>query len=114
MIVSIAIVVFPVCLSHIINSLCHLPIGTIESIALIQVSIGMLTDCLVITHGATFSMGYMSLVWISHLPSIGLARASTTLHKNFSQTFIEKTLPVDLMSCQLLSHCHFHNMSIHT
>jgi len=107
-------VVLPVCLSHIINSLCPLPIGTIESIAFIQVSIGTFTDCLVITQGATFSIGYISVLSISHLPSIGFPRASTTLHKKFSHTFIENTCHVDFTNCPLFNHSHFHNINIQT
>jgi len=42
-IVSIAIAVFPVCLSPIINSLCPLPMGIIESIGLIPVCKGSFT-----------------------------------------------------------------------
>jgi hypothetical protein len=45
----------------------------------------------VITQGATFSIGNISFVTISHLPSIGSQRAFTTLHKNSLPTFTEKT-----------------------
>jgi len=98
MIVSIAIVVLPVCLSQIINSLCPLPIGTIVSIALTPVASGTFTDFLVITPGATSSIGKTVFVEISHFPSIGVPRLSTTLPRNSSPTLIEKTCPVDFTS----------------
>jgi hypothetical protein len=97
-IVSIATVVFPVCLSQIINSLCPLPIGTIVSIAFIPVARGTFTDFLVITQGATFSIGNTVVVEIAHFPSIVVPSASTTLHRYSSPTLIEKTLPVDFTS----------------
>jgi len=52
-----ATAVLPVCLSQIINSLCHLPIGTIVSIDLIPVSSGWWTGFLAITQVAFLSTG---------------------------------------------------------
>ena len=78
-IVSIAIAVLPVCLSPIINSLWPFPIGIIESIALIPVCNGSLTDCLSIILGAGTSIGLVSLVIIGPLPSISSPNELTTL-----------------------------------
>ena len=93
-IASIATWVLPVCLSPIINSLCPLPIGTRASIALIPVSIGSWTDFLAITPVATLSIGYFSLDAISHIPSIGLPKESTTLPIISGHTGTSKVLAV--------------------
>jgi hypothetical protein len=75
-----------------INSLCHLPIGTIVSIALIPVSNGVFTDFLVITQGAIFSTGKKCFASIFQSPSIGFPKASKTLHKYSSPTHTLRTL----------------------
>jgi hypothetical protein len=99
--VSVAIVVFHVCLFQIINSLCHLPIGTIASIDFIPVSNGTLTDFLVITHGATFSTNQKVSAFIFSHQSIGSQIPFKTLHKYFSQTQTLNTRPV----AKTESHC---------
>ena len=70
-IVSIAIAVLPVCLSPIINSLCPLPIGIIESIALIPVCRGSLTELLSKIPGAGTSIALYPSFLIGPFPSIG-------------------------------------------
>ena len=57
MIVSVAMDVLPVCLSPIISSLWPLPIGNMESIDSIPVSIGSLTDLRSMMPGASCSIG---------------------------------------------------------
>ena len=90
---SKTIAVFPVCLSPIINSLWPLPIGIIESIALIPVCKGEFTDSLAKTFGASFSKklncGLSFSANIGPLPSIGFPNGSTTLPNNCSPTAIE-------------------------
>jgi hypothetical protein len=58
---------------------------------LIPVSNGTFTDFLVITPGATFSIGKIVFVEISHFPSIGIPRESTTLPRYSCPTLIENT-----------------------
>ena len=79
MIVSIAIAVFPVCLSPIINSRCPLPIGIKLSIALRPVCIGSDTDFLGIIPGALTSIRLLFCDSMFPFPSIGFPSASTTL-----------------------------------
>jgi len=104
-IVSIATAVLPVCLSQIINSLCHLPIGTILSIALIPVCSGSSTDFLVTTLGAIISTGYVALTLISFHQSIGAPIPLTTLPKKSSHTQTENTFPLVLTICHGVSPC---------
>ena len=102
--VSIAIAVFPVCLSPIINSLWPFPIGIIESIALIPVCRGSFTFFLSKTPGAGYSIALVSFVTISPLPSIGFPSASTTLPIMASPTGTSTIFPVGLtMSPSLMS-----------
>ena len=91
---SIAIAVFPVCLSPIISSRWPLPIGVIASIALIPVSKGEFTLSLVITPGATTSIGLLLVYSIGPRPSIGWPNASTTRPNIFSPTGTSITEPV--------------------
>jgi hypothetical protein len=93
--VSVAIVVFPVCLFQIINSLCHLHIGTIASIDLIPVSNGTFTDFLVSTQGAIFSTNQYFLGLILLPPSIGSQIPFKTLQRYSSHTPTLKTRPVE-------------------
>ena len=93
-IVSIAIAVFPVWRSPIISSRCPLPIGTIESIALIPVCKGVSTDFLEITPDATLSICLFFLVSTGPFPSIGCPRAFTTRPSIASPTGTSTTLPV--------------------
>ena len=91
---SIATAVFPVCLSPIINSLCPLPIGIIESIALMPVCNGSFTGCLNITPGAFLSSGIeKTFPLISPLPSIGFPNVSRTLPQTPSPTFSDAISP---------------------
>ncbi len=93
-IVSIAIDVFPVCLSPIINSLWPLPIGIIESIAIIPVSKGSLTSTLLITPGATLKISLRLVLLSGPFPSIGSPIAFITLPVNWLPTGTEITSPV--------------------
>ena len=81
-----AIVVFQVCLFQMISSLCPLPIGTIASMALIQVSRGTLTDFLEITPGATFSTSQKCFGMIGAHSSTGCPSPSSTLQRYSSPT----------------------------
>ena len=92
--VSMAMAVLPVCLSPIINSLCPRPIGNIESMARIPVSIGSLTDFLSTIPGASCSIGRYSVLSISPCPSIGAPNASMILPTNASPTGIPAFFPV--------------------
>ena len=74
-----AIAVFPVYLSPIINSLYPLPIGTKQSTAFNPVYIGSWTLFLGIIPGAFNSTLLLVLVLIGPCPSIGLPSASNTL-----------------------------------
>ena len=71
MMVSMATAVLPVCRSPMISSRCPRPIGTMASMDLSPVCTGWPTDCLVMTPGATFSMGEVPSDSIGPLPSIG-------------------------------------------
>ena len=82
MIVSIAIAVFPVYLSPMINSLYPLPIGTRESTDLSPVYIGSCTDFLGMIPGALISTLILLSDLIGPSPSIGLPRESTTLPRS--------------------------------
>ena len=66
-------------LSPIISSLWPLPIGTIESTALMPVCTGRLTALLAATSGASFSISRVFVVCMGPFPSIGPPNASTTL-----------------------------------
>ena len=77
--VSIAIAVFPVCLSPIINSLWPLPTGIRLSIAFKPVCIGSDTDFLGIIPGAFTSILLLFSESMLPFPSIGFPNASTTL-----------------------------------
>ena len=91
---SIAIAVFPVCLSPMINSLCPLPIGIIESIAKIPVWSGVSTDFLIITLGAKNSTSlYLSTLYGS-FPSSTSPNGFTTLPIISSLTPILTGFPV--------------------
>ena len=78
-IVSIAIAVFPVCLSPMINYLCPLPIGTNPSTAFNPVCIGSLTDFLGMIPGAFIYTLFLLSVFTGPRPSIGFPKASKTL-----------------------------------
>lgn len=78
-IVSIAMAVFPVCLSPIISSLCPLPIGTKQSTDLSPVYIGSFTDCLGMIPGALISTLFLSVVLTGPSPSMGFPNGSKTL-----------------------------------
>jgi len=77
--VSIAIAVFPVYLSPMINSLCPLPIGTKQSTDFNPVYIGSLTDYLGIIPGAFNSTLDLSVALTGPFPSIGFPSESKTL-----------------------------------
>lgn len=79
MMVSMAIAVFPVCLSPMINSLCPLPIGTKQSTDLRPVYIGSFTDFLGIIPGALISTLCLSLDLTGPNPSMALPNGSKTL-----------------------------------
>ena len=99
-----AIAVFPVCLSPIISSLWPLPIGIMESIALIPVCSGSFTDFLWSTPGAGDSIGLRASATIGPLPSRGCPSAFTTLPIIASPTGTSTTAPVGLtMSPSLIS-----------
>ncbi|MPM37706.1 hypothetical protein SDC9_84325 [bioreactor metagenome] len=93
-IVSVAMVVLPVCLSPMMSSLWPRPMGNMESIARIPVCKGVLTDFLSTILGALHSMGRKSSARISPLPSMGVPKASTTLPKKLSPTKTPAILPV--------------------
>ena len=84
--VSIAMAVFPVCLSPMRSSLWPRPIGNMESIARIPVAIGSFTLCLSTMPGASFSMGRNSCDLILPFPSMGAPSTSTTLPRKASPT----------------------------
>ena len=77
-----------------ISSLCPLPIGTIASMALIQVSRGTLTDFLEITPGATFSTSQKCFGMIGAHSSTGCPSPSSTLQRYSSPTPTWKICPV--------------------
>ena len=95
MIVSIAIAVFPVCLSPIISSRWPLPIGVRASIAVRPVWSGSWTDFLSMIPGAILSIGRVFDVSMFPLPSIGTPVGSIILPIKLSPTGIEAILPVD-------------------
>lgn len=76
---SMAIAVFPVYLSPMINSLCPLPMGTKQSTAFNPVCMGSSTDYLGIIPGAFNSTLLLWLVFTGPFPSMGLPKASNTL-----------------------------------
>ena len=78
MMVSTAMVVFPVERSPIISSRCPRPIGITASMARMPVCNGAETDCRPIMPGAARSTGFTSVVTIGPLPSSGRPRGSTT------------------------------------
>lgn len=80
-IVSMAIEVFPVLESPIINSLCPWPIGTKLSTTLIPVSNGTLTEVLAIIEGALVSILLRNSHFKSPLSSKGSPNGLTTLPK---------------------------------
>src|SRR5207302_10534061 len=71
-----------------------LPIGIMESIALMPVCSGVSTGWRVTTPGATFSTGAYSVVLIGPLPSIGSPNALTTRPTSASPTGTWMILPV--------------------
>lgn len=77
--VSMAIAVFPVCLSPIISSLYPLPIGTKQSTDFNPVYIGSWTDFLGIIPGALISTLFLSSDLTGPKPSMALPKASKTL-----------------------------------
>lgn len=79
MIVSMAIAVFPVYLSPMINSLCPLPMGTKQSTDFNPVYIGSVTDYLGIIPGAFNSTLLLYDSLTGPLPSMGFPKASKTL-----------------------------------
>jgi len=79
MMVSMAIAVFPVYLSPMINSLYPLPIGTKQSTDFNPVCIGSLTDYLGIIPGAFNSILLLYWALTGPFPSIGFPKASNTL-----------------------------------
>ena len=90
-----AIAVFPVWRSPMINSRCPRPIGIIASMALIPVCKGSFTGWRKITPGAFLSNGISQVSpVISPLPSIGFPRGSITRPIKFSFTLIEAIRPV--------------------
>ena len=93
-IVSIAIIDFPVDLSPIISSLWPLPIGIMPSTALMPVAAGVFTGLLEATSGATISAGMVSVTPVGPLPSIGSPSESTTRPISFSPTATSIIFPV--------------------
>ena len=91
---SVQMAVLPVVLSPIINSLCPLPIGIMASTALIPVWIGVSTDFLIATLGATISTSLLDSEFTGPLPSIGEPMPSNTLPSNPSPTGTSITRPV--------------------
>ena len=95
MIVSIAIAVFPVPLSPMINSRCPRPIGIIESIALSPVCNGSPTGCRFTIPGATMSIWRLSSIpSIGPFPSCGAPSGSTTRPRYPCPTSKLNTFPV--------------------
>ena len=92
--VSMAIEVLPVCLSPIISSLCPLPIGNMESIARIPVSIGVFTDFLSTIEGAGCSIGRYPSSLMGPAPSMGAPKASIILPLKPSPTGTPALFPV--------------------
>ena len=92
-IVSTAIVVFPVCRSPIISSLCPLPIGIMLSMDSIPVSSGRHTGFLAISPGAGFSSGAYFLPF-SALPSSGAPMGLMTLPMTSPETTVSTGCPV--------------------
>ena len=92
--VSVAMVVLPVWRSPMMSSRCPLPMGIMESMALMPVWRGTVTDFLLIMPGAWCSMGRVSRQSMGPLPSMGLPSASTTRPISFSPTGTESTSPV--------------------
>ena len=90
MIVSIATVVLPVCLSQIISSLCPRPIGTKPSTDLRPVCIGSVTDFLGIIPGALISTLFLFVVLTGPRPSIGFLNKfyHTQEHQKLYLTFL--------------------------
>jgi hypothetical protein len=86
MIASIATAVLPVWRSPMISSRWPRPIGTMESMDFRPVCTGWSTDLRLMTPGATFSIGAVSLVAIGPLPSIGAPRGFTTRPSRASPT----------------------------
>ena len=95
-------VVLPVWRSPMISSRCPLPIGIMESIALIPVCNGSLTGCLSQMPGAGDSTGLYSVVSIGPAPSIGWPIAFTTRPIIASPTGTLTTFPVRLTVCPSL------------
>ena len=77
-----------------INSLCPLPIGNMESMDKIPVSKGSRTDCLSMMPGAFASIGLYFLARILPFPSIGRPSASTTRPRKASPAGMLAVLPV--------------------
>src|SRR5215207_1343669 len=96
MIVSIAIAVFPVWRSPMINSRWPRPIGIIESIAFSPVCIGSFTGWRWITPGALNSAGRVSEVLTSPLSSSGRPSGSTRRPSSSSPTGISSSRAVRL------------------
>jgi hypothetical protein len=94
MIVSMPIVVLPVCRSPMISSRWPRPIGIIESIALRPVCMGSVTGWRWTTPGALNSAGRVCDVLMSPLPSSGLPSGSTMRPSSSSPTGISRSLPV--------------------
>ena len=94
--VSIAMLVFPVCRSPIISSRWPRPIGIIVSIALIPVKSGSLTLSRFMTPGAILSIGLVFSYVKGPTSSIGIPKALTTRPKRPSPTGTSTTRPVDL------------------
>ena len=94
MIVSIAMVVFPVLRSPMTNSRCPRPIGTKASMAFNPVCIGSETDLRCITPGAAASTGRDLSVSIGPKPSIGCPNGFTTRPIKASPTGTSMIFPV--------------------
>ena len=77
-----------------ISSLWPLPMGNMESMARIPVSMGILTDCLSTMPGASFSMGRKPVERIFPFWSMGSPRAFTTLPLKSFPTGTPARLPV--------------------
>ena len=82
-----------------ISSRWPLPMGTMESIALIPVCRGWLTPCLSQIPGAGLSIALYSLVTTGPAPSIGCPRAFTTRPIIASPTGTDTTFPVRFTVC---------------
>src|SRR6056297_1898326 len=93
-IVSIAIVVLPVCRSPTISSRWPRPIGTSASIALMPVCNGSSTGPRSMMAGGRRSMRRRSVVWIGPASSSGRPAASTTRPSRASPTPTSMTRPV--------------------